>query len=125
MQRTAACIAIANKSALITPRTISNENGAIAAARRAITFLIVRYSSAKCEWARTLQTSVPARSHRRNRRPLVEAPVLLVRLQHKERRLRRLLHQLHHLRQGVSPQRRAHCAPARLHHAVSRTRVAQ
>src|SRR6188768_3645224 len=41
-QQTAVSIAILNKSAPITSPTISRENGALAAARRAITFLIVQ-----------------------------------------------------------------------------------
>jgi hypothetical protein len=43
MQQTAACIAIANKSAPITSPMISSENGEIAAARHGITFFSVRY----------------------------------------------------------------------------------
>jgi hypothetical protein len=55
MQPTAASIAIANKSVRTTSLTISNVNGEIVAARRAITFLSDQYSSEKCEWARISQ----------------------------------------------------------------------
>ena len=61
---TAACIATASRSAPITPRTISSENGVIAAAHHVITFSSARYSSEKCEWDRTSRTS--ARAHPRN-----------------------------------------------------------
>jgi hypothetical protein len=47
MRQTAASTATANKSAPITSPMISSENGEIAAARRGITFLIVRYFSEK------------------------------------------------------------------------------
>ena len=104
MQQTAASIATASKSAPTTSPTISSGNGAIAAAHRAITFLIVRYFSEKCEWARTSQTL--ARAHLR--------PKNLRRLQPKERRslVRRLppalrlpaqLHKMHHRRRGSGP----------------------
>ena len=71
-QQTAASIAIANKSAPITSPTISSGNGAIAAARRAITFLSVRYFSEKCGWARTSQTLARAHPRPRNLRRLQE-----------------------------------------------------
>src|SRR4029077_8013701 len=79
---TAASIAIANKSAPITPPTISSGNGAIAAARRAITFLSARYFSEKCEWVRTSQTLGRAHPPQRNLRRLQEQLVLRL----KERR---------------------------------------
>jgi hypothetical protein len=91
-QQTAASIAIANRFAPITSLMISSGNGALAAVHREITFLIVRYSSAKCEWARISQTLARAHPRQKNLRRLQEQ--LVPRL--KERRLRRLL--LHHLR---------------------------
>src|SRR4029077_19703506 len=75
-QQTAAFIAIANKSAPITSPTISSGNGGIAAARRAITFLSVRYFSEKCGWARISQTLARAHPRPRNLRRLPEQPVL-------------------------------------------------
>jgi hypothetical protein len=91
MQQTAASIAIANKSAPITSLTTSNENGEIAAARRAITFFSVRYFSEKCEWVRISRTLAPARPQQRNLRQPPEARVLQVHLQLRGRPLRRLL----------------------------------
>ena len=88
MQRMAASIAIANKSAPIISQTISNENGGIAAAHRAITFLIVRYSSGKCEWVRTLQISVRVHPHQRNLQRLLRKGRRLPRLQRKQRHFR-------------------------------------
>src|SRR6478672_7197505 len=82
-QQTAAFIVIANKSVPTTSPTISRGSGAIAAARRAITFLSGRYFSEKCGWARTSQTL--ARAHQR------------------QRNLRRLPKQ-HHLHPGLSRQ---------------------
>src|SRR5204863_3158371 len=81
-QQTAASIAIANKSAPTTSPTISSGNGAIAAARRAITFLSGRYFSEKCGWARTWQTLARAHPRPRNLRRLQEQLVLRL----KERR---------------------------------------
>src|SRR6478672_10427794 len=75
-QQTAAFIVIANKSVPTTSPTISRGSGAIAAARRAITFLSGRYFSEKCGWARTSPTL--ARAHQRLKN--------LRRLQLKERR---------------------------------------
>ena len=108
MQQTAASIAIANKSAPITSPTISSENGEIAAARRAITSLIVRYFWEKCEWARTWQTL--ARAHQRPKNPRRRQEQLVLRL--KELRLHRLLHKQHHLhpqlKERLFPVRRLH-----------------
>src|SRR5436190_1481207 len=66
--RTAAFIVTASKSAPITRRTTSTENGVTAAVRRAITFLSDHYFLGKCVWARIWRTS--ARALRRNRRVL-------------------------------------------------------
>ena len=88
MRPMVAFIATANKSAPITQPLISNENGAIAAARRATTSLSARYFSETCGWARTSQTL--ARAHRlpKNHRRRAEVPVRLQHLRHKERRHR-------------------------------------
>src|SRR5262249_49503717 len=95
--QTAACIAIANRSAPITSPTTSSENGEIAAARHAITFFSVRCFSEKCEWARISQTLARVRPHQRNLPPPPEARVLQVHMQLKTRRLRPV-HQQRHLR---------------------------
>src|SRR6266542_1315585 len=74
--RTAAFIVTASKCAPITQRLISNENGAIVEARRAITFSNGQCFSGKCAWARTSRISV--RAPRRSRRALPQlAPPLL------------------------------------------------
>jgi hypothetical protein len=73
---------------------ISSENGAIAAARRAITFLSGRYCSEKCEWAPTLQTLARAHLRPRNLRRPPEQLVPWERLQLKERLLLRRRHHL-------------------------------
>jgi hypothetical protein len=105
MRPTGASIVIASKSAPITSPTISSENGEIAAARRAITSLNVRYFSEKCEWARTSQTSARARRQQKNLRHPPEERVLQGRRQLKERRLRLLLQrQEQHLRSAIPRQ---------------------
>ena len=71
-QQTAASIAILNKFAPTTSPTISRENGALAAARRAITFLSDRYFSEKCEWVKTSQTLARGPLRPKNLRRLQE-----------------------------------------------------
>src|SRR5439155_14938955 len=98
-QQTAVSIAIANKSAPTTSPTISSGSGAIAAARRAITFLSGRYFSEKCGWARTSQTLARAHRRPRNLRRLQEQLVLRLKerrlLRAPEARRRRLVRRLH------------------------------
>src|SRR5437899_8356160 len=79
-----AFIVTGSKCAPSMRRTTSSENGAIVAARRAITFSSDRCFSGKCAWARTSQTSAHAR--RRNRKTLHPAApqVLQLRPRRKE-----------------------------------------
>src|SRR5262249_9615854 len=103
--RTAAFIVTASKCAPIMRRTISNENGEIVAARRAITFSSRRCSLGKCEWARTSQISAraPLRNRRALRRLALRNPARRHRPllpQHREDRRRRL-----RLRLGQTPRR--------------------
>ena len=78
--RTAAFIVIASKSAPITLLTTSNENGEIAAARRAIIFSSDQYFSERCVWARILRMSARAHQQKRKMRRPPEAQVLPVHL---------------------------------------------
>ncbi len=68
MLRMAASIVTASRFAPITRPMISNGSGATAAAHREIIFLIGRYFSEKCVWARIFRIS--ARARRRNRKTL-------------------------------------------------------
>src|SRR5262245_1876352 len=115
-QQTAASIAIANKSAPTTSPTTSSANGALAAARRATTFLSVRCFSEKCEWVRTSQTSAHVHRPPKNPRRLQEQLVL----RPKDLRLRRPVHKQLRLRLRVRrqqrrPRRPGLRLPARLH----------
>jgi len=107
-QQTAASIATASRFAPTTSLTISSGNGAIAAARRAITFLSVRYFSERCEWARTSQTLARAHPRQKNLRRLQEQ--LVLRLKERRSPARRRHKQLH-LRQGVRRQQRPRRRP--------------
>src|SRR5438045_1496311 len=106
-QQTAACIAILNKSVPTTSPTTSSANGAIAAARRAITFLIVRCFWEKCEWARTSQALERARPRPKNPRRRSEPAVLRL----KELQPRRLLHKQLHLRPAARRQQHSRDRP--------------
>ncbi len=68
MLRMAASIVTASRFAPITRPMISNGSGATAAAHREIIFLIGRYFSEKCVWARIFRIS--ARARPRNRKTL-------------------------------------------------------
>src|ERR1700730_18976851 len=81
--RTAASIVTVSRFAPSMRERISNENGAIAAARRAITFSNDLFFSGRCAWVRTSRIS--ARAHRQNKKALR----LRVPRQHKERQLPR------------------------------------
>src|SRR5262249_55407975 len=74
---TAASIVIASRCAPIISPTISNKNGAIAAANHAITFSTSLSSCEKCGWARTSQTSARAHPRQRNLRRRPQAALLL------------------------------------------------
>ena len=125
MQQTAAFIVIANKSAPTTSPTISSESGAIAAARRAITFLSGRYFSEKCGWARTSQTLARAHPRRKNLRRLQEQ--LVQRLKERRspaRRRQKPLRLRLRVRRQQRPRRRpGFRLPVRLHKMHHRRRV--
>ena len=70
--RTAAIIVTASKCAPSTRRPILSGNGAIAVARREITFLNDRFFLGKCVWVRTWRIS--ARARRPNRKTRLGRP---------------------------------------------------